>query len=445
MFLSGQHETDFVPLNENNRGAQSVTDNGESQSRELRSEQIQDLQQQLQVSDDHVRGKDVVLAAKQQEIEQLTQEHEQAIREKDRNIEAMERQLRELTQQLAASKQVTAQSQQPPTQQEKVIKELQEQNQYLQQALDNVSQQKEKLTLSWKTCVEAPAKMERGSATGCGNMAYFKPTLSSRVHSYNSDTEEWSISPECPTESFTITVVNGLVTAVGGKKYGNCTNTLLSLVGEDKKRRKWVEHFPPMPTKRKLTATVCTGKALVVAGGEEGSFTTVWSTRVEVMNTKSRKWSKASRLPHPLSDASATACGDSVYIVGGRDQHGSTNSVFACSLSTLLQSETMRTKMKMAGNQQVWHTITDLPVTRSSCVAVNGQLLAVGGYDNVDDTNTIYSYDTETSSWDVISRMATSRSWCFVTVLPANKLMVVGGWANTGHTDKVEIAKISRV
>ena len=101
--------------------------------------------------------------------------------------------------------------------------------------------------------------------------------------------------------------------------------------------------------------------------------------------------------------------------------------------------------MKMAGNQQVWHTITDLPVTRSSCVAVNGQLLAVGGYDNVDDTNTIYSYNTETSSWDVISHMATSRSWCLVTVLPANKLMVVGGWANTGHTDKVEIAKISRV
>ena len=456
MFLSGQHETDFVPLNESNQQAQSVAENGEGQTKELQSEQIQ-------VSDDHVREKDVVLAAKQQEIEQLTQEHEQAIREKDRNIEAMERQLRELTQQLAASKQVTAQSQQPPmqqekvikeqnqqqqieltqeheqairekdcsieamerqlreltqqlaaskqvtaqsqqpptqqekelqeqnqqqqieltqeheqairekdynieamerqlreltqqlaaskqvtaqsqqlpTQQEKVIKELQEQNQYLQQALDNVSQQKEKLTLSWKTCAEAPAKMERGSATGCGNMAYFKPTLSSQIHSYNSDTEEWSILPECPTESFTITVVNGLVTAVGGKKYGNCTNTLLSLVGEDKKKRKWVEHFPPMPTKRKLTAAVCTGKALVVAGGEEGSFTTVWSTRVEVMNTKSLKWSKASRLPHPLSDASATACGDSVYIVGGRDQHGSTNSVFACSLSTLLQSETM--------------------------------------------------------------------------------------------------------
>ena len=506
MFLSGQHETDFVPLNESNREAQSVAENGEGQTKELPSEQIQDLQQQLQVSDDHVREKDVVLAAKQQEIEQLmqehqqairekdrnieamerqlreltqqlaaskqvaaqsqqpptqqekelqeqnqkqqiepTQEHEQAIREKDRNIEAMERQLQELTQQLAASKQVTAQSQQPPTQQEKVIKELQEQNQYLQQALDNVSQQKEKLTLSWKTWAEAPAKMERGSATGCGNMAYFKPTLSSQVHSYNSDTEEWSVFPELPTESFTITVVNGLVTAVGGKKYGNCTNTLLSLVGGDKKKRKWVEHFPPMPTKRKLTAAVCTGKALVVAGGEEGSFTTVWSTRVEVMNTKSLKWSKASRLPHPLSDASASACGDSVYIVGGRDQHGSTNSVFACSLSTLLQSETMRTKMKMAGNQQVWHTVTDLPVTRSSCVAVNGQLLAVGGYDNVDDSNTIYSYNTETSSWDVISHMATSRSWCLVTVLPANKLMVVGGWANTGHTDKVEIAKISRV
>ena len=442
MFLSGQHEIDFVPLNESNRQAQSVTDNGESQIRELEHVQIQDLRHQLQVSDGHVQEKNTAITARQEEIEQLTQEHEQAIREKDRNIEAMDRQLQELNQQLAASRQVTAQFQQPPTQQEKVIQELQEQNQHLRQALDNVSQQKERLTLSWKTCREAPHKMERGSATGCGNMAYFKPTLSSKVHSYNSDTEEWSIFPECPTESFTITVVNGLVTAVGGKKYGNCTNTLLSLVGEDRKRRKWVEHFPPMPTKRKLTAAVCSGKALVVAGGEEGSFTTVWSTRVEVMNIKTLKWSKASRLPHPLSDASATACGDRVYLVGGRDQHGSTNSVFACSLSTLLQSETMRTKMKIAGNQQVWHMITDLPVTRSSCVALNGQLLAVGGYDNVDDTNTIYSYNTEANSWEVISHLATSRSWCLVTVLPANKLIVVGGWANTGQTDEVEIAKL---
>ena len=58
--------------------------------------------------------------------------------------------------------------------------------------------------------------MSRGLATVCGNMAYLGPGGSGQVHSYNLDTEEWSTLPECPNERFTLTVINGLVTAVGG-------------------------------------------------------------------------------------------------------------------------------------------------------------------------------------------------------------------------------------
>ena len=58
--------------------------------------------------------------------------------------------------------------------------------------------------------------MIRGSATVCGSMAYFKSAASSQVHSYNLDAEEWSTLPKCPQDNFTLTVVNGLVTAVGG-------------------------------------------------------------------------------------------------------------------------------------------------------------------------------------------------------------------------------------
>ena len=45
--------------------------------------------------------------------------------------------------------------------------------------------------------------------------------------------------------------------------------------------RKWVKKFPPMPTKRTYTTAVCTGAALIVAGGE-GKGDTVLST-VEVI------------------------------------------------------------------------------------------------------------------------------------------------------------------
>ena len=109
-----------------------------------------------------------------------------------------------------------------------------------------------------------------------------------------------------------------------------CTNTLLSL--------KWA-----------LTVTVSTGKALVVAGGYGEEYATL--ATVEVMDTDTLQWSTASSLPHPLSDATATVCGDRVYLGGGWDEHGySTKSVFTCSLSALLhhrsKDESFVTKWK---------------------------------------------------------------------------------------------------
>ena len=77
----------------------------------------------------------------------------------------------------------------------------------------------------------------------------------------------------------------------------------------------------------------------------------------------------------------------------------------------------------------------------SPCVTLNGQVLAVGGEDSDKKvTDNIYSYNTKENSWEVISNMPTPRSWCLVTVLPGNRLMVVGAQTGTQHTKKVEIA-----
>ena len=58
-------------------------------------------------------------------------------------------------------------------------------------------------------------------------------------------------------------------------------------------------------------------------------------------------------------------------------------------------------------------------------------------------TNNIYSYDTETNSWEVISQMPHPRYRSLVTVLPGNKLMVVGGWIGLLYnSDTVEIATL---
>ena len=173
---------------------------------------------------------------------------------------------------------------------------------------------------------------------------------------------------------------------------------------------KWVEHFPSMPTKRELTAVVCSGKTLVVAGDKYDV--------VEVMDTDTLKWSTARSLPVPLSQASATVCGDKVCLVGGWIDSSPRNHIFTCSLSTLLQSQAIGAEMKtlsLARNHTVWEVAADLPVNTIHWRHTKwSAAIAVGGYDSRKKgtlqnkfTNNIYSYNTKTNSWEVISHMPT--------------------------------------
>ena len=73
-----------------------------------------------------------------------------------------------------------------------------------------------------------------------------------------------------------------------------------------------------------------------------------------------------------------------------------------------LLSECLPDKMKALSrnrNHPAWQMIDDLPVKCSTCVTLKGQLLAVGGEDSDETNNNIYSYNTGTNSWEVISHM----------------------------------------
>ena len=170
-----------------------------------------------------------------------------------------------------------------------------------------------------------------------------------------------------------------------------------------------------------------------------------------MMDTETLQWSTTSSLPHPLYQASATLCGDQVYMLGGRVQDDKqSKSVFTCSLAALLQScqpqslgERLKT-LSLASTPKVWHQLADTPVTFSTCASLHGQLLAVGGEDSDGKKNpaAIHMYNTTTNSWEVISHMETPQRQCLVAVLPHNKLMVVGGFTAGDKTDSVEIASI---
>ena len=120
-------------------------------------------------------------------------------------------------------------------------------------------------------------------------------------------------------------------------------------------------------------------------------------------------------------------------MLGGWDDNSKTKSVLTCSLTELLQS---------SSSSPIWHRVADAPTFLSTCAAVNGELLAVGGcYENRKATSAIHKYNPTTNSWDLINNMPTARYNCLVAVLFTNEMMVIGGLLHfVVKTDIVEIA-----
>ena len=472
----------------------------ERQIRELRrqhSEQVQRLEQQLQSKDDQLLERDRQLQTHLQQKEQKIQEQRQEIQtiqdrltatneqlrilqeqpitrdqqlagkdhqlqQKEVIIATCQQEIQQLRQQLQSSEQVTAEFQQNLLERDKKIQDLQGRIQELYQRQEEVeaSQRWEEVKVScaaagrmkmrWRDGGRAPCKMWGKVAAVNGSVALLRSDPQDRtIYSYDSSSRIWSQFPKCPNHGFSLAIVHGLLTVIGGKTpNGQVTNSLLSFAGS-----KWTERFPAMPTKRWLTAVVCNGWYLVVAGGIGESDKNLGTVEVMDLQNQPPEWSTASSLPHPLIQATATICGDQVYMLGGRDQnHKKSKSVFTCSLATLLQScqpqypragLIARLRNALADGPRVWRQLAETPVTLSTCASLLEQPLAVGGEDSDGNkTTAIHMYNTTTNSWEVISDMATPRCQCLVAILSHNELMVVGGRTSGDITDSVEFLTI---
>ena len=281
-----------------------------------------------------------------------------------------------------------------------------------------------------------------------GNTVYTRSQGTVKIYSYDITSDSWSLLPDCVHGYGSIAVINGWLTTVGGYSYPNyqCSNELFSLTRKGSGRR-WTQQFPPMPTKRKSTTSLCTGTTLIVIGGS-GRGDRVLST-VEVMDTETHQWSTAADLPLSMYCASATKCGDQLYMLGAFSKDNvSIKSVYTCSVSTLLRSCIKLSQQQLlpsAYKDSVWRQVADLPVTQSTCESFHGRMLAIGGkMDSGKYSTAVRMYNSTTNSWEVISHMTTGRYDCFTAVLPDNQLMVVGGRTDAdSSTDVVELASVS--
>ena len=435
----------------------------EDKDRTISSKEVenQQLRQQIREKDQTIRQQseegERQIGLLNQQLRQLQLEKDHAIREKSRQMEEKEQRLRDIgrqlqekerqfgrvNQQLEASEQVVAQF-------ERRIAELEQQLSQREQQKTKASSRGKELTsfkLTWREGKRALCGMDRDCDTVVdGNTVYVMRSGTVNIYSYDVISDSWSQLPDCVHWDGSIKVINGCLTTVGGGSYLNYSNELFSLTGEGSGRR-WTQQFPPMPTKRGMTTSLCTGTVLIVAGGRGVGGRAL--SIVEVMDTVTHQWSTAADLPRPMYRASATICGDQLYMLGG-SEGGYVKSVYTCSVSALLQScvpSSLEAKLQrtfLENKAGVWRQVADLPVSHSTCESFHGRLLAVGGWmESGKDTTAVYIYNSTTNSWEIISHMTTGRRLCFTAVLPDNRLMVVGGITELTFTKSVELATVA--
>ena len=260
-----------------------------------------------------------------------------------------------------------------------------------------------------------PCVMYRGSATTDGQFAYFTPHDSTSVYQYEWRGEEWEELPSCPYQNSGLVIIDGKLTAVGGKDGSHRTNKLLTL-----QQKKWIEEYPPMNTARSSPAVVSTfyGEYLIVIGGNVVGYD--WTAIVELFQVKSRKWYKLTDLPQPLQNPSATICGDQLNVIGRRATG------YSCSLQALPSSDQPITSPVTLS----WKPLPLLPVTQSTAATLCGQLVVIGGCSRQYGSSVNSIHQLKDGQWVEIDSVATNAYWYLVVSPSPDKIIIVGGWGS---------------
>ena len=432
-------------------------------------EQIESLQQKLEEKNQAIDQKDAIIAEKDQQMKQCKEKLNKQIQEQNQQIRQLEkdkqrlerernqaiqekvdreRQLKQVNKQLKESEHLMADLGKRSTELEEHCS-VRNQTRKHDIGANTGAVSRTSIRLRWREGENAPCEMYRCcDAVIYNSTVYCKYDLNSKMYAYHIPSSNWSPIPYSPYRSgFAIAVIDGLLTTIGGYSDDDkSTNKLFSLTRKGTGQR-WTEKFPPMSTKRSLSAALCTGSALIVAGGNDDCYQKLKT--VEVLNTKTRQWHIASDLPEPLDNGSLVLCCDLVYLLWGPKK----NRVSTCSLTSLLSSAGSRSlrRQRLLSTQtagsirgSIWNNIAHIPVSLSSCVTFRGQQLAIGGKDsNNKPTTAVHVYQPTTNSWEVISHMTIPRSYCLTVVLPNNQLMVVGGWTTDNKKcDSVELGRV---
>ena len=221
------------------------------------------------------------------------------------------------------------------------------------------------LSLNWRKGKDIPTdRLLWASSVVINGMVYCggNDPLSNTVIQYNPESGDWSELPRSPVKAFAMTSLNDQLVLAGGVG-GNARITVW-----DSGRSEWVHPYPPIPTGRAVPAAVGYQNYLVVACGFP------YMSEVEVLDSSSDRWYSAQPVPVGGHWMSSVVIGDRWYLSSLLWKDGRKH-IFWAHLPNLTYSATSA----HTTTEHIWHELPTPPVEQPTLLALQGNLLLVGG------------------------------------------------------------------
>ena len=234
------------------------------------------------------------------------------------------------------------------------------------------------------------------------------------VHHYNVVRNTWGgfiITKHCV---FTMAALNDKLLFIGGRtRDQQTTNHILTF------ESRYFDHYANMTTARSLCTAASHQGMLIITGGIDDKGKKLSST--EVLDSSTKQSFICNNLPHPHYWLQSAIVDNTLYLLGGIDQHGKPSpAVFSASLDTL------------SIGQLTWNTCQDTPRCRAAPVSIHGgHLVILGGYQRVENhitfSSDIYKYNKASNSWEAMGHIPSPRYSLAAVSVGDNRIVIIGG------------------
>ena len=285
--------------------------------------------------------------------------------------------------------------------------------------------------IKWRDGAPAPVQLVPYSALYLNGLVYvgghsMEISNAYKIYMFDLIKNSWlSSSIKTPYCSFAMVAMHNKLLIVGGTKRVKlfrrikCTKKVLVL---DETSCQW-KAYSQMNTPRSGATAVGHKEMLIVTGGLCHRTSKIFSS-TEVLDTTTSQWFSCSDLPLPHHYLQSVVVDNTLYLLGGVNQDGSSPQVFTAALDSL-----------SCDHQLNWRPMTDTLWCFSSVVNLHGQILVIGGCRSKKDplhTSNIYRLNKVTGTWEVTSQLPNARGAPAAVTISNDTIVIIGG-TEMGH------------